>query len=93
MSAGMRIWNADGTLQFGTTRRVMRFLTLLSTGTSNGSASVPALNQGAPVLIFGPSSEGGNRPTVTVVGTDVVWDWGSVPSGSRENNSINVLVF
>jgi hypothetical protein len=94
MPAGLQIFNADGSLQFDTTKRVMRFLTVVATGTSNGSATVSGLNQGTPIAVVGTGSESNNNsPNVTFSGDTVSWDWGSIPVGSRTNNNINVMVY
>ena len=94
MPMGLQIFNADGSLQFDTSNRVLRLLTSLNSGTANGSTTVSDLTQGNGVTIVGSTSESNaNQPNVSISGTTVSWDWGSIPVGSRVNNTINVMVF
>lgn len=91
MPQGIQVFNADGSLQFDTTNRLFRTLTIVDTGTADGYVDVPT-NQGtiSPVLV---DSANGPQPDVTVVGGRVTWSWGSIPTGERANAKLNVEVF
>lgn len=95
--ARIQIFNADGTLQFDTSNRLLRLASTVQTGTSNGSASVSALSQGAGVAVAGQTTGGGLgggvQPDVSVSGNTVSWSWdaGTDP-GDRLNTELNILV-
>lgn len=78
MSNGIVIRNADGSLQMDIGSRSMRLLTVLDIGaTTSGSVDVPALAE-AVAIIQHDIKPGAYTPTVTVSGTNVSWNYGSV---------------
>lgn len=91
MPQGLQVFNADGSLQFDLTNRLMRTLVGITTGTSNGSLGVPALVQGTALIAMDVSGTNADPPTVTVAGTTVSWDFGS--STTKQSVNLRVMVF
>lgn len=91
MPQGLQVFNADGSLQFDLTSRLMRTLVGITTGTSNGSLGVPALVQGTALIAMDVSGTNADPPTVTVAGTTVSWDFGS--STTKQSVNLRVMVF
>jgi hypothetical protein len=88
MPAGIRVWNANGTLQFDTTNRLFRMLTVQLVGSANGSVSVSTIAGGTVVAEMQATGESGKvPPTVTVSGKTVSWDYGSTAAASRDTNA------
>lgn len=86
MPAGIRVRNADGSLQFDSSNRLFRVLTLVDTQGVNGSVSVANVGTIAPVVQQKDADK--KAPTVSVSGTTVSWTY---PAGGV-NDASNVLV-
>lgn len=94
MAHGLQVFNADGTLQFDTTNRLMRTLTSVVTGTSNGSATFSGADQGtATAIVRSPAAGMSVAPSVSVSGNTVSWSYGSVPTAYRAPVEIELVVF
>lgn len=93
MPAGLQVFNADGSLQIDIDSRLLRTLTHVSTGTTDGSATVIGAAQGSVVGIAVDSPESGVTPTVTNSGTTVSWSFGSAPSGDRRAVTLDIVVY
>lgn len=91
MGHGIRVFNADGTLQFDASSRLFRTLAVVDTGTSGGFVDVPT-NQGAIAPVFVETGVGA-QPEVSVAGGRVTWDWGSIPLEDRLNARLNVEAY
>jgi hypothetical protein len=89
MPAGLRVWNADGSLQFDSASRLFRVLTLVDTGGSNGSTSVSP--QGTVIPVVQPSNVNNVQPVVSVSGGTVSWTFSG--SGTNDNASIVVMEY
>lgn len=87
MPAGIEIYNADGSLQFDITNRLLRVLvTDFTTTTSAGSTSVPA--QGTIVPAFSTNEAGGgNGSDFSTTSSSVSW------TASGKTSSGNIMVF
>lgn len=59
MPAGLRIWDASGSLTVSLDTRIAKFLGLIQ-ATSSGSMTVPEFSQGTPFIISMPRSNGVN---------------------------------
>lgn len=75
---GFQLLNPDGSIQFDVSNRVIRMLAV-SDASGNGSAVVPALSEGTPIVAVAVSDESKVAPSVTVSGTTVSWSYGSTP--------------
>lgn len=88
MPAGIRVWNADGSLQFDTTNRLFRALTLIDTAGANGSTSVSAT---AGVIVQQqPTNTANVQPNVTRSGGTVSWTF---PAGTKDNTRLVVMEY
>lgn len=88
MPAGFQVWNADGTLQFDTTNRLFRSLTLIDTAATNGSTTVSAT---AGVLVQQqPTDVAKVQPDVVRTGSTVSWTF---PAGTRDNTRLLVMEY
>jgi hypothetical protein len=88
MADGIKVYNEDGSLQFDTTSRLFRTLTISDTSTA-GSVTIPgASSQGTVLASVTPinDSDTAGPPNATVSGDTVSWT-----SGVRSN--INIMVF
>lgn len=92
MGIGIQVWNADGTLQFDSSNRLFRTLTIVSTGTDGGFVDVPT-DQGTISPVFVDESNSGPQPEVIVSGGRVTWGWGDIPLADRKSVKLNVEVF
>lgn len=87
-TARLEIYNADGSLRLSRGHRVFRVLAQVSTGTSDGSTSVPNIGQGT-LLVRAGSAEG-YLPRFSVSGTNVNWTFNGIDSGNRR--SVTALI-
>ncbi|UNK43459.1 hypothetical protein MNO14_05075 [Luteimonas sp. S4-F44] len=88
MPSGICVWNADGTLQFDSSKRLFRLLTAADIGdTSSGSYTVSGV-QGTLKVVAIPTEETGTAPVVTVSGNNVSWNYGA--GGRQRQNLIMV---
>lgn len=91
MPSGIQVFNADGTLQFDTSNRLYRILTIQYTGTSNGSVNVSGLSsQGTAQVDVLPTGTTGVLPSVNVSGDVVSWGFGGAPIGSRRDSYLTI---
>jgi hypothetical protein len=95
MPAGMQIFDASGNRQLEISDRVFRLLTIAQVGTTTtGSISAPGLDTGTPMIQVITATGTRKAPNFTISGSNVNWDYGSIPSGERDNNlNISVAVF
>ncbi|MEG3791070.1 hypothetical protein V1318_13150 [Lysobacter sp. CCNWLW3] len=94
MPSGIQVFNEDGTLQFDTSNRLYRMLTIQYTGTSNGSVNVSGLSsQGTAQVDVLPTGTTGVSPSVNVSGDVVSWDFGGTPTDSRRDSYLSIGVF
>ena len=94
MAHGLQIFNADGSLQFDATNRLMRTLTSVVTGTEDGSATFGGAGQGAATAIIrSPAAGMSVAPRVSVSGDTLSWTYGGVPSAYRASVEVEVVVF
>lgn len=87
MASGMKVWNADGTLQFDATVRLLRVLSVdFSTTSSAGSVTLPA-NQGQVTVALDANDAGsGDVAEFAISGSTVSWSSGKPRVG-------NLMVF
>lgn len=86
MPAGIRIWNADGTLQFDTTNRLFRMLTLVDTNAVNGSTNLTYT--GTLSVVVQPGNAENIQPDVSVSGSTVSWTY----SGTGTKDTSRLLI-
>lgn len=91
--AKLEIYNANGTLQFNLDNRLLRILTRINSGTSDGSATVAGVNQGDVVGVGVTVPEGGVTPVLTQTGTGVSWSFGGAPTAERKAIDIDIMVY
>ena len=79
MSQGLQIWDASGELVLDTKYRVAKLIGRVTTGTSNGSISVPAFSKGIPIFygILDSSAQVNPywqyHPSISVAGNTLSW--------------------
>ena len=82
MAIGIKVFNADGTLQFDITTRLLRVL-LSDFGTTSGSGSTTVPNQGQVVAAMDANDGAVGDPNeITVSGGSVSWTAGRPQVGS-----------
>ena len=93
MAFGTRVWDAAGTLQLDSTDNAGRYLGQVTTGTSNGSATVSGWSdQGAPFFEIVPLAYQFSSlvpPIVTRSGNTLSW---SFESGILSGNRMSVTI-
>lgn len=89
MSVGIRVYNADGSLQFDSTSRLFLILDEFDTGTSSGSRTFTSPPGGTVLTsqVDGGVDGVSTPPIVSVSGNTVSWTAGSASS------HVKVLVF
>lgn len=87
-TARLEIYNADGSLALSRGHRVFRVLKQVTTGTSDGSTSVPDIGQG--MLLVRTGAAEGYKPQFSVDGTNVEWTFDGVDAGDRR--SIDAMI-
>lgn len=92
MAIGLKIYNADGSLQFDMGNRLFRLLTVQDIGSTN-SGSVTVNPQGTLDVIALPknASTTSGEPTVTISGGTVSWNYGGAPT--RRPYELTLLEF
>jgi len=93
MTSGIEIYGADGSLQIGVDSRLLRTLTSVVTGTSDGSVSVPGAVQGTVVGVATNVPSDGVTSQVTSSGTTVSWSFSSAPASDRRSVQLNISVY
>lgn len=78
MAAGLRVFNPDGSLQFDSSNRLYRVLTLNDIGGANTGSQVVTGVKGTLGVVMQPQNDTGEPPTVTVSGSVVSWDYRGV---------------
>lgn len=82
MPQGIQVFNTDGSLQFDTSSRVYRVLTVALAGGVSGSLTNTGLSTGTAIINVLPGVSGAIPPTVTVTGNTVSWSYTDSSSGS-----------
>jgi len=91
MATGLKVFNADGSLQFDLTNRLFRTLKTIAVGTTDGSST---FTKGPNDTVITASIDTtGIPPQVTVGSTSVSWAYGDVPAGNRGAGKIKVLAY
>lgn len=94
MPQGIQVFNADGSLQFEFSDRVVRVLTVQSVGTANGSVSNSEITTSGTSAGIIKNDPGKRAPNVTVNNGSVAWDWTGVPSGQRDGSAnLSILMY
>lgn len=93
MGMGIQVWNADGTLQFDTSNRLMRSIADVVTGTTNGSAIMNFSGAGTVTLAVEADTLSKQPPTITRTGNTLSWDFGSTPVTMRQSARIKGFVY
>ena len=81
MSQGLQVWDAGGTLVMDTTTRVATLVGRVTTGTSSGSVSNPALGKGVPIYfaVLDQSAQTNSYwqyyPSFSISGTTLSWSF------------------
>ena len=91
MSAGLIVWNADGTIQFDTSNVLARYLFGFTTGIVDGSIPIGNIDGDAQPLIMSATFSRAT-PTIYISGGNVVWSFSSIPSQYRANCEVIVVV-
>lgn len=92
MPQGLQAWDAAGNLVIDIDTRLMRTLTTVTTGTTDGSMTVSAATQGSVVTAATNTPADGVTPTVSVSGTTVSWSFGGAPAPSRRSVDLIIMV-
>lgn len=92
--AKFEVYNANGSLQMSLGSRTCRLVTISDIGTTtSGSVNVSGMGAGSIVAGVVNGTKGKQVPNVTVSGSTVSWNYGSVPSGSRDTNaSLSIML-
>lgn len=93
MPAGLEIYNADGSLQISIDSRLLRTLSAITTGTSDGSVVASGATQGSVVGVATNVPADGVTPTVTNSGTNVSWSFGGAPTVDRRSVDLHIMVY
>lgn len=91
MPAGIQIFNADGSLQFDTTNRIFRVLTVQDVGSTNTGSVTVTNNSGSVNVVAQPLSDTGTDPAVTVSGSTVSWDYNG--AATRRPHELLIMEF
>lgn len=92
MTAGFRVYNADGSIAFDTGNRVFRLLTVADANAVNGSVSVDS-NGGEIVAVAIPNTFADKEtPSVSVSGGTVSWSYSSSPA-NRESSQVIIMAY
>lgn len=93
MAQGIQVFNANGTLQFDTSNRLMRTLTEVVSGTSDGSVVVSGSEQGTIAAVAVETDSNKMPPTIASTGNGVSWSFNTVPPAERGSARITIMVF
>lgn len=94
MPQGFQVFNADGSLQFDSSMRLMRTIAAIATNGTSGSQTIPGLSTAGtpvPVILGTINPTGSDCPAVTISGNTVSWTYGA-GNGSAPNIIIAVMV-
>lgn len=96
MPAGLQVWDSLGRLRLDTSVRMATFVGSVSTGTSNGSLSVPAVAKGTPFFYVVPEAEVGGTyllATPRWSGTTLIWEFLGGSGSTRASSKITYGYF
>lgn len=94
MPQGVQVFNADGSLQFEFSDRVMRILTVQAVGSLNGSVSNSEITTSGTSAGIVKNDPDKRVPNVTVNNGSVAWDWTGVPSGQRDASAnLSIMLY
>ena len=94
MATGIKVYNADASLQFDLDDRLLRVLARINTGTGDGSAVVTGVTQGTVVGAVVTQTTTGTTPTITGTGSGVSWSFPpSVPANERRAVDVDIMVY
>lgn len=85
MTAGIQVFNADGSLQFDLSSRAYRVVTVADIGAAQAGSATVDLSSGSIVLGM-VIADGKKAPTITASSSGYAWDYGAIPSGDRDTN-------
>jgi len=89
VAADLRIYNANGSLQFGLQNRLFRILTAADVGGANAGTIVAPNAQGGVIdVVATPTSETGRPPAITVSGNNINYNYG----GATTRQSMHLVV-
>lgn len=92
-TAVCELYYPNGTLRVDLGKRLFRVLKTVTVGTSDGSTSVPDIDQG-DMLVLLPQANDKFQPTFTKSGTTVSWTYDpSVPTASRAGGTAKIGVW
>ena len=75
MPSGLQVFNQDGSLQFDSSSRLFRVLTVADIGANNvGTVTVPNV-QGTLRVVAQAASDTGEAPAITVSGNSMSYDY------------------
>ena len=93
MSAGLKVWNENGSVRADWTTRIGKKLGSVVTGKTSGSVNVPAFaNGGIPAILMVHPLEAATistAPSVHISGNNVIWTYQN--SGSNANGSVEII--
>ena len=93
MPQGLQIWDESGNLVVDVSDRLMRSLSTINTGNSDGSVSVTGGTQGTAVGVALTEPMSGTTPTVTSSGNTISWTFNGAAAGERRAVDLRVMVF
>ena len=91
MANGIKVFNADGSLQFDLTNRLFRTLKTANVGTTDGSTTFT--KDPADTAIIARVDTDGIPPQLTVGSSSVSWAYGDVPAATRGSGKLSVLAY
>lgn len=94
MATGLKVYNANGSLQFDLDARLLRVLARINTGTADGAAVVSGVDQGTVVGVVASHVIDGTVPVIQPTGTGVSWSFPSnVPTIQRRAVDVDIMVY
>lgn len=87
------LYEADASLRLDLSKRLFRVLAVVTVGTTDGSVSVPDINQGTMIVLL-PQADDKFQPSFSKSGTTVSWTYDpSVPTASRAGGTAKIGVW
>lgn len=91
MAQGLRVWNADGTLQFDSGNRLLRTLTSIDVS-NDGNYTMPDLPvTGVVVGVDSAAPADAQIPTVSVSGKTISWTYNG--ASKRAASKLNIMAY
>lgn len=90
---GFQVLAPNGTVEIDLDARLMRTLTLVNTGTLDGSVSVSGASQGNVLAVEVDPPPTGVTPVVTPTANGVQWSFGGAPTADRRDVTLNIMVY